>query len=297
MKDKTHHLTRSQFIKRSLTACAGLALTHDVFSSPWKTTVPLGVCASWEKSPEARRAGCDFIEEGVGKVLLPMASAEQFNFAFGQYRDAEPLPLRSFIYFLPGDMKVVGPDVNQDEVVKYASTVFRRAGIAGAKTVVFGSGKSREVPDGFSYDTARAQMTALCRRLAPEAKAANVILAVEQLNRGETNFLNTLDETAALVTSVGHSNFQMVCDIYHALRENDAADKIIKHGKHIVHCHIAERDERTAPGVKGDDFSAYFHALKKIRYKGGISFECRWTNFESELTHAVKTVRDQYRSA
>ena len=65
----------------------------------------------------------------------------------------------------------------------------------------------------------------------------------------------------------------------------------------IVHCHIAEKQDRTPPGVMGDDFKPYLNALKKINYKGRISLECRWKNLETELPVAVKVLREQYENA
>ncbi len=78
------------------------------------------------------------------------------------------------------------------------------------------------------------------------------------------------------------------------LKEDEPASEIVKYGKHIVHCHIAEKEKRTPPGVKGDDFRAYLGALKKIGYKGGLSIECFvYTDFEKEAKRGVEVLKQQ----
>ena len=56
--------------------------------------------------------------------------------------------------------------------------------------------------------------------------------------------------------------------------------------------------KRTAPGVAGDDFRAYFKALKAIGYTGGISIEGSWgKNFDEQLVKARAVLGEQFQSA
>ena len=294
-------IDRKRFLQISLAGAAGLiagkavAFSKDVMAS--EADVDVGVCTGFENGGMALDSGCSFLEEGVGKILMPDKPMEDFEAQLGRLDGSNGPGIRSFIYFLPGHLKAVGPEADHDGIVSYASKAFARVPKTGGRYVVFGSGGSRRVPDGFSHEEARTQFIELCSRLAPEAARYSVILAVEQLNRSETNFLNTLAQAGNVVRAVNHPNFKMVCDIYHALKEEETPDEIIKIGKDIVHCHIAEKDKRTPPGVAGDDFRPWFYALKKIRYSGGISLECNWTHFASEISPAVSTVKQQWREA
>jgi sugar phosphate isomerase/epimerase len=137
----------------------------------------------------------------------------------------------------------------------------------------------------------------LCQSLTPIAADHKITLAIEALNKGETNFINYLHESAEIVEAVKHPNLKMICDIYHALKENDPASELVRYKEHLVHCHIAEKEKRTPPGVMGDDFTPYFKVLKKINYKGRISLECNWKNLETELPVAVKILREQFEKA
>ncbi len=77
------------------------------------------------------------------------------------------------------------------------------------------------------------------------------------------------------------------------LKEDEKPEEIIKYRQYITHCHIAEKQKRTAPGVMGDDFKPYFRALKQIKYEGGLSLECNWTDFDKEVALGLATVRKQ----
>ncbi len=290
-------INRKRFLQISLAGAAGLVANQVSASEYNRKDLDVGVCTGYENGAVALASGCTFLEEGVGKILLPDKPDEDFERQLKALEAANAPGIRSFIYFLPGHLKAVGPDANHDGIISYASKAFARAPRTGARYVVFGSGGSRRVPDGFSHDDAMKQAIELCSRLAPEAAKHNVILGVEQLNRGETNFLNTLAQTAEVVEAVKHRNFRMVCDIYHALKENESPNEILKFGKYIVHCHIAEKEKRTPPGVMGDDFTPWFRALKKTDYQGGMSLECNWTDFEKEIGPSVRIIKEQWRRA
>jgi hydroxypyruvate isomerase len=46
----------------------------------------------------------------------------------------------------------------------------------------------------------------------------------------------------------------------------------------VAHIEIAEKAERSVPGVKGDDFRPYFRVLRESGYQGAISIEGRGTD-------------------
>ncbi len=298
MWDESQNITRKRFLKTSLAiAGVGLGGFSSFVSSRGKNIPAIGLCGSWESSAMAQQAGCSYIEEGVAKILMPTKSDSEFRKQFELLSSTQPLKVRSFIVFIPGEMPLVGDHANHEEVIKYAAIAFQRAQLIGATTIVLGSGRARKIPDGFEKAKAKEQFVSICALMASLAAKSNLTIAVEQLNQSETNFINTLQEAAEIVEAVQHPNLKMMCDIYHALRENDAASEIIKYKQHLVHCHIAEKNERTPPGTKGDDFTPYFKALKKINYSGGISLECRWSNLEAEIVKAVAVVKEQYANA
>lgn len=292
-------ITRRQFLTASglsLTLIIGLP-SFSTESLKEKQTLRIGLCGAWGKAELAKQAGCSYIEEGVAKILMPHNSDAEFRTQLEVLSSVQPLQPECFNVFLPRELKSVGDQANHEGILQYASTAFRRAEMVGAKIIVFGSSGSRTIPDGFDQAKAKEQFISLCKRLTPFAARHNITLAIEQLNHEETNFINTMNEAAEIVEAVGHPHLKMICDIYHALKENDPASEITRLKEHLVHCHIAEKKDRTPPGVNGEDFTAYLKALKKINYKGRISLECNWKNMESELPVAVKVLQEQYENA
>lgn len=203
------------------------------------------------------------------------------------------LPVRACNGFLPGQLKAVGPEPKHEEILVYAGKAFQRASRAGVETIVWGSSGSRKIPDGFSRARAEEQFSDLAGKVASLAARCGVTIALEPLNSGEVNFINSLKEGAAVVEAVHHPSFRLLADIYHMLREGETPDAIETYGSHLRHCHIAEKDQRTPPGSAGDDFKPFLRALKKIGYKGGISIECRWESLEKQLPAAVDFLKRQ----
>ena len=153
------------------------------------------------------------------------------------------------------------------------------------------------MPDDFPRAKAEEQFTALCRRLGEKAQAHGVTIAIESLNRGETNFMNRMSEVIDLVDAVAHPGFQAVADFFHMAREDEGPDVLKRAGRRVRHCHIAEKEKRTPPGTAGDDFRAFFRVLKDLGYAGGISMECGWKDFQAQAAGAVKAMRQQWAEA
>jgi len=251
------------------------------------------VCRAIADYPAAAAAGYDYVEASVGNFLVPGQndSAFQVNLEQMKQLDAKIISCTSFI---PGDLRITGPETRHPDILVWAETALRRAQIANIPYIVLGSGGARKVPDGFDRQEATRQFTELCKLLAPVAQKYDVVIVVEPLNRGETNFINSLSEGAAIVKAVNHPNIRLLCDIYHMLREDESADEIVKYGEFLRHCHIAEKETRSIPGTAGDDFRPYFNALKKIKYQGCISIEGRWDDFEKRLAPALQYMKEQY---
>ena len=59
--------------------------------------------------------------------------------------------------FMPRDMRVVGADIDIRRVKSYLGRAAELLACAQSKIVVFGSGRARNVPDGFDREKAEAQ--------------------------------------------------------------------------------------------------------------------------------------------
>jgi sugar phosphate isomerase/epimerase len=77
------------------------------------------------------------------------------------------------------------------------------------------------------------------------------------------------------------------------LKENESPDIIEETKKYFVHCDIAEKENRTPPGVAGEDFRPYLKALKKVGYSGVIVIEGRWDKLETQAPVAYQYLQKQ----
>ncbi len=111
------------------------------------------------------------------------------------------------------------------------------------------------------------------RQAAEYAQQANLVLAIEYLNRFECYFLNTLADAAAHVERVWHPNFGTMYDTFHAnIEEKDPVGVIEPHIKAIRHVHISANDRGT-PGKDHVDWKGVFKALKAGGYDGWLTIE------------------------
>ena len=232
----------------------------------------IGVCIdpfaalTWPSSP------CDYVEANVQVLFRPEAPEAEFDELAGRLSAWGGRVLAANC-FLPADLKVTGPNVDRGRLERYADTAFRRAARVGVKFIVFGSGGARQVAEGWPLAEGFEQYVRALEVCAPLAAKHGIVLVVEPLNRTECNLVNTVLEGAVAVARVNHPNIRLLVDIFHMLRNGESPDDIVKAGPWIAHAHVAEKTERTAPGMAGDDFRPFLAALKRADYEGSLSIE------------------------
>jgi sugar phosphate isomerase/epimerase len=303
MTSRDHSASRRKFLQSSTTTALGAAVFPSVVAAAASNSqlkvagISLGVFASYDHADYLRKLGCNYIEESVGGFLIPATGEAGYSKNLQELNTLK-FPIWSYVILLPGEMKTLGPDVNHEAVLARTEMALKRAKECGSHYIVFGSGSSRKIPEGFDRKKAKQQHIEVTKKMAPLAEKYEITIAVEPLNREETNFINSLAEGVEIVESVNSPKVKLLCDIYHMLKEDESPDEIVKYGKYIVHCHIAEKESRTPPGVKGDDFRPYLKALKKIGYKGGLSIECfKYTDFDKEIKTGIEVLRKQISEA
>jgi sugar phosphate isomerase/epimerase len=253
----------------------------------------IGIVQDYENDSLLAASGYHYLVESAAKCFYPSkVSDKQFHNTIEVFQKLK-LTLYAVNIFIPGHLKLVGPDVNEGAILSHARTVLRRCRDAGVKMVIWGSGGARRVPEGFESAKAKDQFITIARKVSAIAKEYNVVVALENLNQTETNFINTLAEADDVVVKVDHPNFMLCADIYHMLMEGEPATAIEQIRSKLIHCDIAEKANRAPPGVKGDDFRPYLRALKKVGYKGKIILECRWENLETQALTARMNLQKQ----
>ena len=255
----------------------------------------IGVCSNpdeWELITANKYA---FIEANALSFLIPREEDATFEKHLAIAKKTAT-PIYSTNVLFPGDIRLTGEGVDTAAIARHVEVAMRRAEQTGIKIVALGSGGARQVPDGFPYKEARKQFIEVCRVMGNIAQRHGITITVEPLNSGENNFINTVAEGLAIVKEVDHPNVRLLADIFHMMREGESPESIVLAGDYLRHCHIAEKESRTPPGVAGDDFTPYLKALKQISYKGNIAIECRWEDWEKELPIAIAELKRQIKS-
>ena len=263
-------------------------------ASAQKPTAPqIGIVQEMKYDSLLEPMGYTCLLESTRRTLSPQnVTNQQFEALLPAIKELQ-VPMYGCNLFIPGDLKVVGPDVDEQAVLEYVEPVLQRAQKAGLTLITWGSGGSRSVPEGFSRLTATAQFIYMAKRVAEVAAKYDMILALENLNSTECNFITTLGEALAVVKAVDHPNLRLCVDVYHMLKENEPASAIAGSKGYAVYCEVAEKEARTPPGVQGDDFTPYIAALKKEGYIGKIVIEARWDDLAEQGPMAYRTLRQQ----
>lgn len=244
-----------------------------------------GCCCSIEQAEIAHTAGFDYLECTVVS-LLPEANEAMFAPVLEKYQ-AAPLPVLACNVFLPGDLKIVGPDVDQLRVQRYVRTALRRVRLIGANVVVFGSGGARRVPDGFARAAAEDQLVDFLRLVADAATLHGLTVVIEPLNRKESNIVNSVDEGVALARRVNQPSIQVLADFYHMDEEQESLQHLVEYKDWLKHIHVADTGRR-APGTGQYPYPEFVDLLHQANYDGLVSIECRWEDFAAEAGPACR---------
>jgi sugar phosphate isomerase/epimerase len=255
-----------------------------------------GICTTIENSPAVQAAGWDFIEERVDQLLQGLLPMNEWKGGDRAKNSALPIPAANVL--VPALLKITGPDANLDKLRDYMTTVISRAKEIGIRTLVFGSGGARNVPDGFDRHRAQIQIIDFLKLVAPIAQAQGITIVIEPLNKKECNILNSVPEAMVYVRELNHPNIRCLVDSYHFWLENDSLAELARWMPSIAHVHVADKDGRTAPGQSGtSDYQPFFSVLKKAGYDGLISVEAgNFIDAPNSYAGVLEYLKDQWKS-
>ncbi len=111
------------------------------------------------------------------------------------------------------------------------------------------------------------------RDLSDYAMQRNLTLAIEPLNRFETDFINTCNQGLQMIKDVNSDALKLHLDTFHMnIEEKDQAKAIQNAGEHLGHFHACGSDRGT-PGNDHINWTNIKQALKQINYSGDIVIE------------------------
>lgn len=256
--------------------------------------IRLGVCTDIRNAEAIAELGYDYVESALNAVAR-MTEAE-FSEAKSHIA-ASGLACEAMNCMLPADIRVVGPNVQAQQIHDYLDLAFGRAVQLGAKLVVFGSGKSRNVPEGFDYPQAWRQLANYLRMVERHARDHRLIVAVEPLRRAECNIVNFVSEAVALTSLVNMPHVGVLGDTYHMGMGSEPIEALARAGELLCHVHVANPIGRAFPKPKdGEDYARLFRVLEEVGYPGRISIEAKTENLLEDARTSFRLLDDMRRA-
>ena len=128
------------------------------------------------------------------------------------------------------------------------------------------------------------------KRAAAYAVERGVKLAIEPLNRFETDLINTVDQGLRLVEDVGADNVGLLLDTFHMnIEEKDIPAAIRRAAGRIVEFHACANDRGT-PGEDHQPWREIAAALREASFEGPVVIEA-FTPEIKEIARAVSIWR------
>lgn len=128
-------------------------------------------------------------------------------------------------------------------------------------------------PPGQTHDQSMQYLIESLQECAASAAMEGVRLALEPLNRYETDLVHTTTQGLELLSQVGAANFGLLLDTFHMnIEEPSIEESIQRCGRHTFHFHVADSN-RWHPGAGHLDFKSILAALAGTGYTGWVSGE------------------------
>ncbi|MEC3878294.1 sugar phosphate isomerase/epimerase family protein [Parapedobacter sp. 10938] len=146
-------------------------------------------------------------------------------------------------------------------------------------------GKARMVAPAqraIEWERAVINLQAVCE----SAATRGLEIALEPLNRFESDLVNNADDLLRLIGDINHPAAKICLDMFHMnIEEPDPEAAIIKSGDKLIHVQVSE-NYRGTPGTGNASWDAYRRGLEAINYQGVVSIES-FTPANKELAAAV----------
>ena len=133
-------------------------------------------------------------------------------------------------------------------------------------------GKARMLPPEqrkAEWDLAVKNLRLVCEMAA----ARGLQIALEPLNRFESDLVNTTEDALRMVKDIDHPEAKVMIDSFHmSIEERDVESAIKAAGDKLIHVQVSE-NYRGAPGSGQTPWDAYKRGLEAIGYQGVVSIE------------------------
>ena len=124
------------------------------------------------------------------------------------------------------------------------------------------------------------------RGVSTEAADRGLSIAIEPINRFETDLVNTTADSLRLIRDIDHPAAKVMIDTFHmTIEESDIGAAIRAAGKDLIHVQVSE-NHRGVTGTGLTPWVSFRDALREIDYNGSIVIES-FTPDNRDLAGAV----------
>lgn len=233
-----------------------------------------------------QRRGIDAIDVAPGKYFPQPAAATDREIAdvrrWWSERGIEITGMQSLLFGTTG-LNVFGTAASQQAMLDHLDAVCRIGAGLGAPRLVFGSPRNRD-RSGLTDEQALDGAVEFFRRLGDLADRHGVFVCLEpNPPRYGANFMTTSEETATVVTHVGHPAIRMQFDAGALSINGERADAVLAAAAPLIgHVHASEPDLMPL-GDGGTDHRSMHAALSQVLPDHIVTVEMVATKDEPHL--------------
>ncbi len=240
--------------------------------------------------PVLKEIGFDFAELSLAH-LCAMDEAH-----FGSVKNellGFSFPLESCNNFFPPTLPLTGSSTQIKAIKNYLDKAFARASELGVKTIVFGSGGARTVPENVAHTEAIEQLAEIARLINSFAEQHNITIAIEPLRKQECNIINTYHEALILANLADCPNVRCLLDIFHLKEEKENISVIKIKPDRLAHVHFAEPDGRIFPvETNRQVYKSILQHIRQTGYNQRISIEAYSSDFRNDAAKALRLLKE-----
>ncbi|MDO6436807.1 sugar phosphate isomerase/epimerase family protein [Cyclobacterium sp. 1_MG-2023] len=259
-----------------------MALNIKLGVSTWLWTSPFNT-ATASLFPKIKDMGFDIVEIPVeDPSLIDTKIVDQ------ALKDNGLTPVICAAFGTNRDLTHEDPSFHQNSL-DYIQACFDTSAALGAQFVAgpmySAVGKARLVsPEQKKIEWQRAvtNLQKVCRM----AEISGQKIALEPLNRFETDLINTTADLMQLISDINHPAAGVLLDGFHMnIEEPSIEAAILQAGEKLIHVQVSE-NHRGTPGTGQTRWEDFRSGLEKINYKGAVTIES-FTPEVKELAGAV----------
>lgn len=248
-----------------------------------------GLSTDYINAKILKDAGFDFIELNLSKIAA--MSDEEIASCVKTLADIG-IPAESANIFFPAEIKITGPEADDEIIKEYVSRAMYRASQVGIKVVVLGSSRSRNLPEGYDPELGYEQFIKALRISGDIAMKYDIMIAIEPLHFPESNIINRVSEGLKAARDANHPNVKTLADIWHMYCESESYEVIANSSGEIIHIHVASPVTRRYPSLDdGYDYTALRAALHACNYNARLTIEARSEDITADAPRALELLK------